>query len=259
VLDVRLAGAPPPPPAAPLSTAKLWRNAHRGDVVFCASPQCDSTQQASGYALLSADEGSTRLLDHPGAPPSRPLYFSWSASNQDNWVTSSRPCPGAAYTSCGNPDGRVYAEAAKGRLAITAFRNANGTHHMAAATPKMKRWALAHGYSVTFSSTGPLGWLDPPGGSPAAPAPPRPPPPASSSRRRVAGILALPPNIMAEGPMTIRVHFARLCSAAGPSRVSRPGFLSLLWSAHNRKVPMLCWPWVRAWHLWQQLTVRCAG
>ena len=45
---------------------------------------------------------------------------------------------------------------------------------------------------------------------------------------RVAGLLALPPNILAETPMPIRVHYARLCPAGAAGAA---GALSLLWSS----------------------------
>ena len=41
---------------------------------------------------------------------------------------------------------------------------------------------------------------------------------------KVAGLLALPPNILAENPMPIRVHYARICSGGA-------GSLSLRWGA----------------------------
>ena len=46
---------------------------------------------------------------------------------------------------------------------------------------------------------------------------------------KVAGLLALPPNILAESPIPIRVHYARICAGAAASA----GSLSLLWSAHD--------------------------
>jgi hypothetical protein len=97
---------------------------------------------------------------------------------------------------------------------ITSYRNANNSHHMAAATPRSKAWAIAHGYTAQGS----LGWLDPPGATPAP-----------HHTRKVAGLLALPPNILAESPMPIRVHYARIC--AGTS--SSSGSLSLLWSTSS--------------------------
>ena len=50
--------------------------------------------------------------------------------------------------------------------------------------------------------------------------------------RRVYGSLALPPNILAESPLPLRIHYSRVCgeSAAG---AGSGGFLALLWSADN--------------------------
>lgn len=197
-------------------TAKLWRNTRRGDVVFCASKQCDTTQRASGYDILSADQGHVCSMD--SASNHKPLYFSWSASNLDNWVTSSRDCPGAAYQSCGNPDGFIYSKGAPGRLEVTAFRTVNNSHHMTAATSDMKNWALNNGY-VKYGP--PLGWLDAPGSTCSAEAP----------RKNVSGLVALPANILAESPLPLRVHYARKCSGLAQS-----GFLSLLWNVDDSSV-----------------------
>lgn len=96
--------------AAQLLTAKLWFNAARGDVTFCLSTQCDHTQQASGYTLLSADEGTINpsSIPPPGMPGgkgySTQLYFSYSELNKDNWVTNSSAQPGPSYKNFGNKD-----------------------------------------------------------------------------------------------------------------------------------------------------------
>jgi hypothetical protein len=143
--------------AAAAPTAKLWYSSERDAVTFCASNQCDVTQKASGYTVLSADEGSVPGQNDGSAIAH--LFFSWSGTNNDNWVTNSTACPGASYKSCGNPNGQVYETAAAGRLELVAYSNANGTHHMAAATTAMKAWATAHGYTAQ----GTLGYLDAPG------------------------------------------------------------------------------------------------
>lgn len=194
-------------------TDKLWYNKRRGSATFCASAGCDTTQRASGYSMLSADEGI--VLDHSDPSALAPLYFSWSQTNLDNWVTNTTACPGAAYTNCGNPNGFVYRNAFAGRMELISYSNAKGTHHMAAASPAMKAWATAHGYHAQ----GTLGWLDPPGSSN----------PARSNAKRVTGKLALPPNILAESPLPIRIHYARLCSDDADGQPP-PGYLSLLWS-----------------------------
>ena len=191
--------------------AKLWYSEQRDAVTFCASPQCDTTQKASGYTVLSADEGSAR--NQNDASTLTPLYFSWSATNLDNWVTNRSDCPGAAYKSCGNPNGVVYKAAAAGRLELIAYSNAKGTRHMAAASPTMKSWAVAHGYTAQ----GTLGWLDPPGTAPT-----------TQKTKRVDGSLALPANILAESPLPVRIHYARLCFGGAGGKPS-PGHLSLLW------------------------------
>ena len=147
-------------------TAKLWYSAARGTATFCASTSCDLTQKASGYAVLSANEGG---VPNSGAAGTVPLYFSWSPRNRDNWVTTSSACPGQSYTSCGNRNGLLFSAVAPNRTAVVAYSNADGTHHMAAATDKMKRWAAAHGYAAV----GTLGFLDAPGGGPSPPAPSR--------------------------------------------------------------------------------------
>ena len=67
---------------------------------------------------------------------------------------------------------------------------------MAAASPAMKSWAVAHGYTAQ----GTLGWLDPPGAAPKNP----------TTTKRVDGSLALPPNILAETPLPLRIHYSRL-------------------------------------------------
>ena len=71
-----------------------------------------------------------------------------------------------------------------GRIELKGYVNANGTHHLAAATEKSQAWAVAHGYTVQVSGRpvsvsgrpvlrdcvrgqGTLGWLDRP-----VPAPP---------------------------------------------------------------------------------------
>ena len=52
--------------------------------------------------------------------------------------------------------------------------------------------------------------------------------PAPHRTSKVAGLLALPQNILAESPMPIRVHYARICASA-----STAGSLSLLWSSSS--------------------------
>jgi hypothetical protein len=205
--------------AAP--TAKLWYSKQCDAATFCASAQCDTTQLASGYTVLSADEGSSLHQSDPYARA--PLYFSWSGTNFDNWVTDSSACPGAAYTNCGNPNGAVYKAPAAGRVELTTYSNTNGTHHMAATSPAMKSWALAHGYTAQ----GTLGWLDAPGAVPKAP-----------PLRRVDGSLELPANILAESPLPIRIHYARLCSS-GAGGLTPSGHLSLLWSTGNSSASSL--------------------
>ena len=181
-------------------------------MTFCASAGCDTTQRASGYAVLSADEGI--VLNHSDPSALAPLYFSWSATNLDNWVTNTTACPGVTYTNCGNSNGMVYKNPSAGRLELISYSNAKGTHHMAAASPAMKEWASTHGYHAQ----GTLGWLDPPGSAD----------PARRNVTRVSGSLALPPNILAESPVPIRIHYARLCSE-GADGQAPPGYLSLLW------------------------------
>lgn len=146
-------------------TAKLWYNAGRGDVTLCLSSDCDTTQTKSGYTLLSANEGTVNpsSIPPPGMPGGEglavPLFFSWSQVNKDNWVTNSSACPGPSYcANHGNPDGLIYCCAAKGRIALETFVNANGSHHIAAAKAHSKAWAVVHGYH----STGILGFLDSP-------------------------------------------------------------------------------------------------
>ena len=84
-------------------TAVLYYNAKRGDAPLCLTPSCKTTQVASGYTVQSPNEGHSNatctapacVLMCPGSPmcccPASgadyvPLYFSWSATNQDNWV-----------------------------------------------------------------------------------------------------------------------------------------------------------------------------
>jgi hypothetical protein len=125
--------------------------------------------------LLSADEGSVSSSALPAELT--PLYFSWSATNQDNWVTNASTCPGPTYTDFGNDNGAVYspttktaAEAATtgfglarglDQLQVVAFINGAGNHHMVAATAKSKLWAARHGYTAQKV----LGWVDPPVGA----------------------------------------------------------------------------------------------
>ena len=143
--------------------AKLWYNAGRGDVSLCLSTNCDTTQKNSGYVILSADEGS---VSTSGGGEMTQLFFSWSQTNQDNWVTNSSRCPGPSYKNCGNNDGSVYSNSGnmgnKGRIELKTYVNANGTHHMAAATEHSQAWALAHGYT----QSGSLGWVDRPSSGP---------------------------------------------------------------------------------------------
>ena len=151
-------------PAAQLLTAKLWYNEARGDATLCLSAGCDRTQTNSGYTMLSADEGTFNpsAVPPPGMPGgkghSTPLFFSWSQANTDNWVTNSSAQPGPTYKNSGNPDGFVYSWPGEGRIALETYVNANGTHHVAAATAASKAWALAHGYTAQ----GTLGYLDAP-------------------------------------------------------------------------------------------------
>lgn len=149
-----------------VSQAKLWYNAARKDVVLCLSDTCDVTQKASHYTILSANEGNYGRVPSKG-PNTTQLYFSWSPSILDNWVTNISTCPNHKYTNCGNPDGLVYSNSGsskeKGRIAVVSYSNA-GHHTMAAATAPMKAWAVAHGYT----ETGTLGWLDAPGSKPGA-------------------------------------------------------------------------------------------
>jgi len=86
------------------------------------------------------------------------LYFSWSAENEDNWVTNSSAQPGPSYMNFGNADGAIYAAPGKGRIPLVTYANAAGTHHMAASKPSSKAWAKAHGYVPK----GVLGYLDAP-------------------------------------------------------------------------------------------------
>jgi hypothetical protein len=149
---------------AQLLTAKLWYNAEREDVTLCLSINCDRTQQNSGYTLLSGNEGTVdpSSIPPPGMPGGKglavPLFFSWSEANKDNWVTNSSACPGSSYHNCGNPDGVIYCCEEKGRIPLVAYSNANGTHHLAAATARSKAWAIAHGYHAGAV----LGYLDSP-------------------------------------------------------------------------------------------------
>eukprot|EP00040_Diaphanoeca_grandis_P008597 m.45775 g.45775 ORF g.45775 m.45775 type:complete len:1168 (-) comp20058_c0_seq1:7-3510(-) len=166
--------------------AVLYYNPARGDVTFCLSDNCKKTQVASGYTVLSPNEGHAAatcsapacVLLCPGEPTCccpasgadyQRLYFSWSATNQDNWVTNTSGCPNPAYQNCGNDDGAIYFKNASGRLSVTSFVNTNGTHHIAAATETSKQWALSHGYTAQ----GVLGYID----TPVAPPPPTPPAP----------------------------------------------------------------------------------
>jgi hypothetical protein len=195
--------------------AKLWYSIARKDATFCASEGCDETQKASGYAVLSPDEGYVPSPSHETTS----LFFSWSATNLDNWITDKSTQPGPSYTDYGNPDGAVYSSAAAGRLELVTYTNADGTHHMAAATASMKAWALAHG----FTAKGTLGWMGVSG---------------SGSRIQLNASLALPASITSSGPLAVRIHHARTCdqpnsqsghATSGPSAGS--GWLSLLWNA----------------------------
>ena len=98
----------------------------------------------------------------PGMPGGKgmttKLYFSWSAENEDNWVTNSSAQPGPSYMNFGNADGAIYAAPGKGRIPLVTYANAAGTHHMAASKPSSKAWAKAHGYVPK----GVLGYLDAP-------------------------------------------------------------------------------------------------
>lgn len=53
-----------------------------------------------------------------------------------------------------------------------------------------------------------------------------------TAMKRVNGALALPANILAESPLPVRIHYARLCSTGADGQAS-PGHLSLLWSVDN--------------------------
>ena len=132
------------PNAGVVTQAKLWHDVARGDVVLCLSGVCDKAQSASGYTLLSANEGS---VDTAVSGEYNPLFFSWSSANQDNWVTNTSRCPGPSYNSCGNPDGKLYSNAGNmgngNRIPVVTYSNANGTHHMAAATDASKAWVRA--------------------------------------------------------------------------------------------------------------------
>ena len=98
-----------PPPQ--FEQAVLFYNAKRGDATLCLSEGCKRTQVASGYKVLSANEGSTKAkCDAPACvllcpdmdtcccqasgADYEPLFFSWSAEKQDNWVTNTTKCPG---------------------------------------------------------------------------------------------------------------------------------------------------------------------
>jgi hypothetical protein len=201
--------------AASCHKAKLWYSTARKDATFCASEGCDETQKASGYAIHSSDEGCVASPSHETTS----LFFSWSATNLDNWVTNKNTQPGASYNNYGNPDGAVYSSAAAGRLELVTYKNADGTRHMAAATASMKAWALAHGYTAN----GTLGWMGVAG---------------SGSRTRLNASLALPASITSSGQLAIRIHHARTCdqpnTQPGPLTSGPPGgsgWFSLLWNA----------------------------
>ena len=105
-------GSPPPK----FEQAVLFYNAKRGDATLCLSETCKRTQIASGYEVLSANEGSSKAkCDAPACvllcpdmdtcccaasgADYEPLFFSWSAQKQDNWVTNTTDCPGACETT----------------------------------------------------------------------------------------------------------------------------------------------------------------
>eukprot|EP00038_Savillea_parva_P030019 m.74990 g.74990 ORF g.74990 m.74990 type:complete len:1118 (+) comp8955_c0_seq1:34-3387(+) len=156
-----------PPGVAPPANAVLYLNTKRGDLSFCADAQCIKTQIASGYTLFSV-EGVPPPSSSTG-PDTVPIYFSWSDANQDNWVTTSAKKPGPSYNNFGNADGALWAaqNAAGTRMAAESYVSPTGTHHVLTASAAGRAWVAARNYT----STGVLGYLDPP---PTGPPPPVP-------------------------------------------------------------------------------------
>lgn len=209
-----------PPPTT--RKAVLYYNAKRGDATLCLTAGCAQTQVASGYTVISADEGlSAAECDAPACvlmcpsmdtcccPASgadyQPLYFSWSPTHQDNWVSNSSSCPGPSYTNCGNADGAVYRRSSPGRIPLVSYVNSKRTHHIAAATAKSQTWAEGLGYV----SEGILGYLEAP--KPGPPPPPTPPKPhAKVWGFGVSGdVTSVPPGFTQD---TLLVH-----SSLGPT------------------------------------------
>ena len=205
-------GTTPPPAPGPAGDvpATVYFNKQRGDATLCLSDTCAQAQVASGYTKLF-DEGYGPA---PGGQPMyvAPLFFSWSAAAQDNWVTASAARPGPGYANFGNGDGAAWKEGGVARSALLAYAKDEGggnAHHFAGATNASQAWALANGYVATGEV---LGYLDDPVPTPPpTPAPPPTPNPVLWGFGLGGEVASLPARFAQE---TLLTHSDRGVSAA---------------------------------------------
>ena len=151
---------PPTPPA--LAQATQYWSSERNDSVLCVADQCTSANQPSEdghYAelrveaiALLADDGTGHVTINNVSYPVLPLTLYYSATHEDNLVTTNTTAPDASYSGgVVFANGFVLGASAPGALPLQLwFRAYAGASqdYLTVASPAGVAWAQAHGYTL---------------------------------------------------------------------------------------------------------------